>query len=529
MVKLVSMSLVVAILFSLVPVAVATQPIDAVEPVEAVGTARESIEEIIPGVLVGRLELRSFAEPLSAAEKEAIRNEVIARAKAEGLLYPNIDPESIPTTTDQIVGVYVAYGLMVSSAGVGTYFGGAPNEEAVAPAHQRARQWFAEKLQRAQVELPTEPDPTPTIATTGSSPTQVIPGPGAAELSSAMPRTIQDSPYGAVKNDFELYRAVNDVSVEHDRFAVRQRFAMEPGFKLWNNDWRNHHGVLEQDWGSSPLAENLLEWEPGTMVSTATLNSSGETIEPAVVREILIGLGLALIEEVLTEIAIRWIFPEPLPGVTITPDASIVHRYAKWNMDFTHNSAASKTATAFQPGSGAQTKEHRRGKHHILDVKAFGQFRDPHWLPWGTKYKTIHNCWGWKDVTHDYGIGERFLVGVHTKWMENHVVKPTEIGFEARWPHTDVVVHHDPTLGDLMRDLAANRLDVVLSAIPLAQTGVNPVNFEEYVLNHPGGKVYVITLRWDIREAMHFSTTAASAKPARADDYVNYLFEKYPG
>ncbi|MCL0081618.1 hypothetical protein M1N89_00040 [Dehalococcoidia bacterium] len=47
---------------------------------------RESIEEIIPGVFVGRLELRPLADPLSAEEKEALRTDVIARAKAEGFL-----------------------------------------------------------------------------------------------------------------------------------------------------------------------------------------------------------------------------------------------------------------------------------------------------------------------------------------------------------------------------------------------------------------------------------------------------------
>lgn len=96
----------VAILLSLLSVAVAAQPIDAVEPLAAAGRGsieathpahgqvnravskwtRESIKVIIPGIFVGRLELRPLADPLSAEEKEALRNDVIALAKAEGFL-----------------------------------------------------------------------------------------------------------------------------------------------------------------------------------------------------------------------------------------------------------------------------------------------------------------------------------------------------------------------------------------------------------------------------------------------------------
>ncbi|MCL0050561.1 hypothetical protein M1N22_01745 [Dehalococcoidia bacterium] len=117
---------------------------------------RESMTRVIPGVFAGRLELRPLADPLSAAEKEALRNDVIARARAEGFLdaeHPEQDsllhrlggePAGPFLNVEKKRGPHhIAYGYVVDSEGRPWIFEvSVNNEKEAAWVHQEARNWF---------------------------------------------------------------------------------------------------------------------------------------------------------------------------------------------------------------------------------------------------------------------------------------------------------------------------------------------------------------------------------------------------
>ena len=114
---------------------------------------RESMTEIVPGVLVGRLELASVVEPLSDAEKEALRNDVIALAKAEGLwdaehcllLRTTMGDEGSTGFSVEVKGgpIHIAYGYVIGSDGKPWKYEVSVNSEKEAVrVHREARDWF---------------------------------------------------------------------------------------------------------------------------------------------------------------------------------------------------------------------------------------------------------------------------------------------------------------------------------------------------------------------------------------------------
>ena len=112
---------------------------------------RESITRVVPGVFAGRLELRPLADPLSAAEKEALRNDVIARAKAEGFWSverPDQDSRRLPGEHSfdferKLGPIHIAYGYVVDSEGKPwKYEVSVNNEKEAAGVHQKARDWL---------------------------------------------------------------------------------------------------------------------------------------------------------------------------------------------------------------------------------------------------------------------------------------------------------------------------------------------------------------------------------------------------
>ena len=119
------------------------------------GYFEQSIEKAIPGFLVARLELRGFANPVSDEERKVIRDDVMARAKAEGLLRPDhrevIAIETCVVPNDGTV--RVAYGYLVSPYGMPHSMSGSANEGAVASSHQWARQWLEEEIRRLTEHL----------------------------------------------------------------------------------------------------------------------------------------------------------------------------------------------------------------------------------------------------------------------------------------------------------------------------------------------------------------------------------------
>ncbi|MCL0076565.1 hypothetical protein M1O12_00825 [Dehalococcoidia bacterium] len=127
---------------------------------------KESIERVIPGVLVAKLELRSFANSLSTEQRKAIRDDVILKAESEGLISIScsrrwIDQPLLPSqysierggVVEEIVPHYAAYGYIIGAGSLPRSLNIVANEGAVASAHQRARQWFEEGIRRLTEHL----------------------------------------------------------------------------------------------------------------------------------------------------------------------------------------------------------------------------------------------------------------------------------------------------------------------------------------------------------------------------------------
>ncbi|MCL0070768.1 hypothetical protein M1N44_03230 [Dehalococcoidia bacterium] len=113
------------------------------------GHFERSLERVIPGVLVARLELRGFANSLSTEERKAIRDDVEARAHAEGLMPPGGQRMfTTPANEDDGRTDRVAYGHIIGPDGVPRSMNRVTNEGAVASAHQQALAWFKEMTRR---------------------------------------------------------------------------------------------------------------------------------------------------------------------------------------------------------------------------------------------------------------------------------------------------------------------------------------------------------------------------------------------
>lgn len=123
------------------------------------GHFERSLERVIPGVLVARLELRGFANSLSTEERKAIRDDVILKAESEGLIWDSrlrIGQPILPSqyhierdgVVEEIVPHYVAYGHIIGPDGVPRSMNRVTNEGAVASAHQQALAWFEEMTRR---------------------------------------------------------------------------------------------------------------------------------------------------------------------------------------------------------------------------------------------------------------------------------------------------------------------------------------------------------------------------------------------
>ena len=646
-VKVVSVLLVVAMLFPLALVRIAAQPVVAVEAAEGATVARESSEEthpapgevsravskwtresievIIPGVFVGRLELRSFAEPLTIKEAVAIRNDVIVKAQAEGLLcpeYPLWCPETHGETliakrqagevsyiikpTEWASGLSV----VVGSDGLLTHSPGG-REEGMPVRHQIARLIFTMHYLRAQSEAaglkltrfelwrkawlhlaelglcdlephglwaiehltadewsklskpghfelqqiiekmcmeslsrwrarqapevdrvsPREENLGPALAPLDHPPAETDP-PDAADMVEYRTRTKPGPPYGVVTNHYWLYRATDDGCAQVDQFIVRQAFGMEPGYRAWGNEWENYWGIPRQDWGYYPLVTDLVDWEPkgeheflgaAPGGNSKTINTTGaETIAPLGRVEVAL-----IIVRKLTPGLIKWLFPEPPPGVTFWDDSSFFHREGKWQVDFAE--PAYRRTVKIEPGSDVRVIEKRAGTHHVLRLEAWGRFRYQRRWPWPDHFGEVTHVWS---IDHDFGDFPDltgFRVGMLNSAFLEAIVAETEQGFEDLWPNTDVVVHHYPTKEALMEDLSKNRIDVVLTTTdPCQIPWPEGHQFDIYLLlRSPIDHFYVITLCYHIREEMHFNRpTAASAMPARVEDYINYLHYK---
>ncbi|MCL0076566.1 hypothetical protein M1O12_00830 [Dehalococcoidia bacterium] len=455
-----------------------------------------------------------FARFLSTEERKAIRDDVIVKAESEDLIsysrrwigqplphsQYSIERSGV---VEEIVPHYVAYGYIIGPDGRPRSSSIVANEGAVASAHQRAQQWFAEKLQRARSEAKVH-------RVTGH-------GSGTSTAWQEIHRELHDNvfevePYGVVKNHYILWRLFNDGSPTLDGLAIYHLFQMQPGRSMsgpdWeNSDWRNYEGFARHPWYASALFESLDDWDPEVTIGGATSSSGGEIKPAAAIPPVAIALAVAIGGGFGAGLLLHWHFDKP-PDVTITSHANDQGGYVQWTVDFGVGSDASKTTVKLEPGSSVTVTQPRAPAYDWFPLRAEGRFHDP--CPWWfDDFVTLR-------MTNGVLIppGPNFLVGAPTT-DQLAMVSNAEAWFEAVWPGTNVeAVHTDGKVLELMEHLAADRIDVVLSRLPVDQIGgIDPNLFEDYKL--PDG-TYVIVLKYHLR--------TSSIIPARADDFVNYLW-----
>ena len=182
-------------------------------------------------------------------------------------------------------------------------------------------------------------------------------------------------PYGLIQHNFEMYWNSYEMDSSKDYFAIKQIWAMDPGFHRYREQgskWVNERGLSYIDWSVSSLGNPALhDRSPrGTPTGPMTVSIS---LNPTP--------------------ALTWSFL--LNSVTIYDESDPVIKRAEWDYAFSGPDAVS-TLQGWSPGSTVSVDAPTSGgQHDLAYLYAEGTFVDPTSWPFYQYYyiNTYWNTW----------------------------------------------------------------------------------------------------------------------------------------
>jgi hypothetical protein len=295
--------------------------------------------------------IRPFNNPVTTQEIEQLKTTIFTNFEV------NFEKPSHPLvlcTFDVPEGaVITAYGFKLWTNGLTMqYVGMAGDPQSVSIIHEKAQLWNqkTEKYQREGVWI--------------LGATWIMIGLGEGDYYS--------SPYGGVTNNWEIRWLSSDGSSTRDWFAVKQIFAMEPGYQRYDSSWKNYRGYPTHNWSVSTLSNpQLHDWDPlGTQSGSTTISvsvSGGSSGASA-----------------------SWGWSYTQPAVTTVDQSSTGSEKAKWEMKF-NNGDVQKSTGGMKPGSSCGVDQPSSGTYKLIDLKSKGKFRKSVW--WWYDYVSLTHTW----------------------------------------------------------------------------------------------------------------------------------------
>jgi hypothetical protein len=296
--------------------------------------------------------MHPFENSLTVEEVEQMRTRVIANFKKR---FQNPDHPLVFGGIDVPEGAFiVAYGFIIYADGVtAEYLGLASDPQSVSIIHKDAQKWHKE-----------------TEAYTSSG--VQIPCSGWWKLVSSGEVTWYVYPYGAVTNDYELYKCSNDNSSSYDWYGVKHTYEIIPGCQTCGSGYISDYGYSKHRWCDTELDNPLL------------IVVSPETIQEA--EEDPIDVEVYLSAESSGCSGQGWVFP--LGSYTImrnTSDSPAI--IARWKMEFT-NCEARENIRSMVPGSICRVDEpDTPGTRKILSLRSVGYFTN------GNDTREVKHIW----------------------------------------------------------------------------------------------------------------------------------------
>jgi hypothetical protein len=288
--------------------------------------------------------MKDFSKVVTPEEIEKIRKSFVYKVKT---LYPKkVISYGVPEIPENAK--IVAYAIKVDRSGViSQYYGIAGDLESAKKIYERAKKWYAEEKDFS------------------------------IESADGWVRVGMDeadyylNPYGGVTNNYELRKLANDGSTKYDWFAVKQIFAMEPGYHVYNSEWKNDKGYPIHDYSVSDLNSQLHDWNPiGSVTGQKTITVSITGGESA---------------------SATWSWSYTQPDVTTIDHSSTYTETAKWEMQFNNNYVQTNTG-GMMPGSSVKVQSPNYcGRFHLMDLISEGKFKKPVW--WWNDYYTLKHTW----------------------------------------------------------------------------------------------------------------------------------------
>ena len=278
-----------------------------------------------------------YSDPVTAADIEKARSEYATDfEKKAGMTSFSYGEPVVPEG-----GKIVAYGFYLTESGISNqYVGIAGDSESDKLVLEKANEWYTKYI----VQKSTIPE------------TKYAP------LASASWQTVGIntgdyylSPYGGVTNNYELAKLSNDNDATKDWFAIKQIFAMEPGYKAYHSGWTNDVGEMKHDWAAGTFGNpQLYDWDPmGTYSGTQNIGVS-------------LGGGTGGASAV-------WSWSYTQPDVTTNDYSSTGTEKARWKETFNSNAARQSTG-GMKPGSSASVTQQSSGTYKILSLYGDGKF-----------------------------------------------------------------------------------------------------------------------------------------------------------
>jgi hypothetical protein len=182
-------------------------------------------------------------------------------------------------------------------------------------------------------------------------------------------------PYGLVEHNFETYWNSYEMDSTKDYFAIKQIWAMDPGFHRYREQgskWLNEQGLSYIDWSVSSLGNPALhDRDPlGTATGPMTVSVS---LNPTP--------------------AISWSFL--LNSVTISDESDPAMKRAQWDYTFS-GSDAKNTVQGWRPGSTVCVDAPTSGgQYDLAYLYTEGKFIEPTTWPFYQYYyiDTYWNTW----------------------------------------------------------------------------------------------------------------------------------------
>jgi len=355
----ISMLLVALMVCTLVVVRVGAVAEPSIDPIKSLSLTHLDVDVRAESV-VGRLELRTFAEGLSFRDIEAIRADVREMARAAGI--PGVGTAADAGVAADVAArearemaafkaegcAVVVYGYVIGPDGVvaSKMVVGNDHEQVVRVAHQDALEWFKKII----AEPLRKNSPSPICGQANNQ----------WELVNHTNRQRSRYPHGRITNNAELRRLVAETCPTYNHYRIRQFFATEPGNMLWGTPWKNRNKGLRHGW-RAPTVDSLSSWSPLATVSGSQIFS--------------VSLGPAP--------AATWSFYHP--DVTTqslgVPDPLI----RRWDQNYSAWPLwcpVAKTTGGMEPGSRPLTLQQPAGsgRHFLGWISAWGYFRRcPKW------------------------------------------------------------------------------------------------------------------------------------------------------